>query len=80
MIESVRRELILSNALDIVREGGFAALNLPAVAVRCDCGLTTIKRHFKTNEALCRAVVDHAQVVGDEEIVKTGRRLFPVDI
>jgi AcrR family transcriptional regulator len=79
LIKSVRRELVLRSALDIVQEAGFSALTLAAVAVRCDCGLTTVKRHFPTLTSLCRALVDYAEVVGDVETVKTGRRLFPVD-
>jgi AcrR family transcriptional regulator len=79
MLKAVRREMILRSALDIVQEAGFPALTLAAVAVRCDCGLKTVKRQFPTLTSLCLSLVDYAEVVGDAETVKTGRRLFPVD-
>ena len=77
LLNTVRRDQILSNSLDMVREGGFAALSLPGIAARCDCGLSTIKRHFRNREVLCRALVSYAEMQGDGKTVETGRRLFP---
>lgn len=76
-LKSVRREQILKTGLEMVREEGFAALSIESVAIRCDCGATTVKRVFRNRETLYREIIKYAEALGDETTVKLGRRLFP---
>lgn len=77
MLKSVRRDQILKNGLEMVRESGFETITLLAVAARCDCSMNTVKAYFKNRGLLSREIVKYAQEVGDETTVKTGKRLFP---
>jgi AcrR family transcriptional regulator len=75
--KSVRREVILKNALEMVHEAGFESISVAAVAIRCDCGLSTVKAVFPNRKALWRSLVNYAEAVGDEATVKLARRIFP---
>ena len=75
--KEVRREVILKNALEMVHEGGFESLSIASVSTRCDCGVSTVKVIFSNRTVLCRSLINYAEALGDEEIVKLGRRIFP---
>jgi AcrR family transcriptional regulator len=54
------RQRVLDAALELLREGGVAALNYEALAARSGVAKTTIYRHFPDHEALHLAAIEHA--------------------
>jgi AcrR family transcriptional regulator len=54
------RQRVLDAALELLGEGGVAALNYEAVAARSGVAKTTIYRHFPDHEALHLAAIEHA--------------------
>ena len=62
-------ELILKEALDIVREGGMAALSARAAAARLGCSVAPVYSAFGSMEGLARAVLDEAARLLDARIM-----------
>jgi AcrR family transcriptional regulator len=54
------RQRVLDAALELLAEGGAAALHYEAVAARSGVAKTTIYRHFADHEALHLAAIEHA--------------------
>ena len=58
-IEEARREQIVSAAIDVLYEGGFAAASLGAIAERIGVSKGVISYHFTSKSELLREVVAH---------------------
>ena len=74
----VTRHSIIETALDIVREGGDAALNARTIATRLDCSTQPIFYNFATMEQLRFAVLEAADAIYQRSISDEIRRgLYP---
>jgi AcrR family transcriptional regulator len=68
-------ELILGEALDLVREDGMAALSARSVAARLGCSVAPVYSAFGSMEGLARAVLDEAARLLDARIRSQGQEM-----
>ena len=67
---ALRREQLLSIAMDLIAKRGFEGLRFQEVAKQAGINNATLYYHFPTKEELIQGVVRHL----NEELKKTGRR------
>lgn len=70
--KAAQRESLLHTAETLVREGGFAAMTMQAVAARAGVGVGTLYRYFENKATLAAAVF---QVATQREVDAVGRAL-----
>lgn len=68
-------ERILGEALDIVREGGMAALSARSVAARLGCSVAPVYSAFGSMDDLAKAVLDEAARLLDARIRSQGQEM-----
>ena len=72
----LRREQIMREALAMAHKQGFEAITCHEVARRCKCAYRTVQRQYRNRLILLESLVKYAELVGDGQIVATGKRLL----
>jgi len=75
---ALRREDVIDAAADLVTEGGYAGLNMRALAQRCGVSTMTLYRHVRDKEDLMGALAD--RVLGELTLPKPRKLTWQQEI